>query len=328
MKPDAETREAAAHWLQRLPDRNIPEAEMSAWLRWYGADENNRRAFDDAQAFQARLRGMDERQREILRAAVPLPRIVAPRRRGRIALAACVTAALLGGGVWWTTGGMTERGHQMTVYTAPADRHQTVRLPDGSIMALRAGAIAHVSYTPEARRLEIVEGAAYFEVARDAQRLFTVRAGEVSVTAVGTAFSVAREADQLSITVTQGSVDVARAAVPKQRMHAGERATVAVNPVSEAQGALADKPAYGWQGDSIQFHNAPLSEVVAAVNEYAHAPIAIEDPRLMDLNYSGTVFRQRVDEWIAALPQVYPVRNVALDDGTVAVVSAGPPGPD
>jgi ferric-dicitrate binding protein FerR (iron transport regulator) len=48
----------------------------------------------------------------------------------------------------------------------------------------------------------------------------------------------------------------------------------------------------------------------------------IDDPRVADLTYSGTVFRDRVDEWTTALPEIFPIRTVTLSDGSVALVLA------
>ena len=75
-----------------------------------------------------------------------------------------------------------------------------------------------------------------------------------------------------------------------------------------------------WTNGQIQFVDAPLSQVVQTVSRYARGRVMIDDPRVADLSYSGTVFRDRVDEWATALPAIFPVRTVALSDGSVALV--------
>ncbi len=332
---DAERRESAFDWLQRLPDETEPGRDLQAWLQWYGSSEDNRLAFDEAQSFYLRLRNVTDRHRLMLRAgSIPARTASATRRTVLFAVAACAAVALAIG-VWWVVA-PASRTH---TYSAPTDQYRTVRLPDGSAMTLSARATASVSYAADSRVLEVLQGAAYFEVRRDARRPFIVRAGEISVTAVGTAFSVARDALGLSVTVTEGGVDVVRAvtqtdesassapsaasvsALPgRVRVRAGERTRLSFDDLNAAAHDLPGDVGHPWAGPSMQFFNAPLGEVIKAVNVYARAPIRIEDPRVTTLNYSGTVFRQRIDEWIAALPKIYPVRNVELDDGTSTVV--------
>jgi hypothetical protein len=49
-------------------------------------------------------------------------------------------------------------------------------------------------------------GEAFIKVHHDKARPFTVRAGAMSVTAVGTAFDVRREADRVTVTVEEGTI--------------------------------------------------------------------------------------------------------------------------
>lgn len=337
----AERREIAADWLLRLSDRNATEEDVQAWLQWYGASEHNRKAFDEAQSFYARVRGMSPAQRSTLAPSVePSARIVdrvsrshgfSIRKWASFAAAAGVAAVVLLVGIWGVrTAQLFEVTPQELAYAAPIDHYRTVRLADGSEMVLSARAVAKVAFTRNARALEILQGAVYFQVKHDASRPFIVRAGEVSVTALGTAFSVNRETDRLSVTVTEGSVNVVHGAGPNTadtgvRVATGGRALIPVGSKSLG-GALSGSTARGageqlpQAPSSMQFFNAPLGEVIAAINTQTEYRILIDDPRVTDLNFSGTVLRERIDEWVAALPQIYPVRLVPLQDGSVTLV--------
>jgi transmembrane sensor len=52
------------------------------------------------------------------------------------------------------------------------------------------------------------QGEAFFEVAKDPNRPFVVSAGSKRVVAVGTKFSVRRDADSVGVVVTEGKVRV------------------------------------------------------------------------------------------------------------------------
>ncbi len=81
-------------------------------------------------------------------------------------------------------------------------------LEDGSVVELNALTKLDVQYTPTERRVRLVRGEAYFIVAKNPQRPFRVSANQVTVQAVGTAFSVGLDPKELSVLVTEGKVRV------------------------------------------------------------------------------------------------------------------------
>jgi len=326
--------QAASDWLQRLDEPELPEEDLQAWLKWHGESDQNRQAFEEMQLLYRRLRDLPAEYRRELRQRIP----ISPTRRsqgwqGLWALAAALVLVIGGaGGTWWWQQGATGA---LVVYAAPHDQHRAVKLADGSTLVLAQDAIASVQYTRARRSLNIERGQAYFEVTHNPSRPFVVQAGAVRVTAVGTSFNVARADDQIAVTVTDGVVDVVRlpvvddkspvqssspaAAIEHQRVAMGQRIVFGIASSDSQQWKEA---AAAWRNGQIQFVNAPLREVVQAINRYALNPVVIDDPRVADLTFSGTVFRDHVDEWAAALSKIFPVRTVALNDGTLALVSS------
>jgi transmembrane sensor len=85
-----------------------------------------------------------------------------------------------------------------------------VRLRDGSIaLPLEAGStLALVREAPERVELSLGRGRARFDVVPKPERAFLVSAGDVTVTVLGTAFTVERVADRVGVTVERGTVRV------------------------------------------------------------------------------------------------------------------------
>ncbi len=81
-------------------------------------------------------------------------------------------------------------------------------MEDGSRITLNTDSQIRVDLTVKERRVELQQGEAFFEVAHDASRPFIVRAGNKRVIAVGTRFSVRREANDVRVVVTEGKVRV------------------------------------------------------------------------------------------------------------------------
>jgi transmembrane sensor len=92
----------------------------------------------------------------------------------------------------------------------PVDSKPILRLSDGSTaVPLDADTqIDLVEDRPNRVRLSLVRGRGRFQVTPQPKRAFLVRAGDVTVTVVGTVFTVERVADRVGVTVQRGTVRV------------------------------------------------------------------------------------------------------------------------
>lgn len=100
------------------------------------------------------------------------------------------------------------------VYSTGIGEQRSLTLADGSTIALNARSRVEVRYTEDRRSVELVEGQALFQVAKNPRRPFVVRAGDARVRAVGTAFDVWRGRSGTVVTVVEGRVAVGHAARP------------------------------------------------------------------------------------------------------------------
>ncbi len=220
---------------------------------------------------------------------------------------------------------------RLETFAASTERHRPITLDDGSLLVLNSNALVDVAYSRARRSLNVQRGEAYFEVKHNPKRPFVVEAGGIRVTAVGTAFNVHRESDKVTVTVTDGRVIVAEGDLPSEAtanvrtnqllLGVGQRATLPLPPAASISLVSALSARHEWESGRADFINSPLSEVLPIVNRYASSKLVIDDPRVADLTYSGTIFRDHVDEWSASLPQVYAVRKIPLDDGPYTLVS-------
>lgn len=104
--------------------------------------------------------------------------------------------------------------HRPTVYLLRNDSNGplTYLLPDSTLVTLhaRSSLVCEAGYNEQERRATL-QGEGYFQVRKDPQRPFSVRTGEVTVRALGTAFNIeAREQEtQIRVALTEGKVAVA-----------------------------------------------------------------------------------------------------------------------
>src|SRR5262249_55442924 len=85
-----------------------------------------------------------------------------------------------------------------------------VVLADGSKLTLNTSSAIHADFTGRERRVTLVRGEAYFDVAKDPTRPFIVTARSRNVIAVGTAFDVRLQDRQVKVTLVEGKVRVER----------------------------------------------------------------------------------------------------------------------
>jgi hypothetical protein len=107
------------------------------------------------------------------------------------------------------------------VFSQPGERYSTpvggmasLPLQDGSHVTLNTASRVRVELTAGERRIDLDQGEAFFEVAKDKNRPFVVRAGDKRVIAVGTKFSVLREDSDVRVVVTEGTVRVETIGAP------------------------------------------------------------------------------------------------------------------
>jgi transmembrane sensor len=94
-------------------------------------------------------------------------------------------------------------------YTTGVAQTRKVTLTDGSNVFLAADSAIDVDFEPSRRGVRLLSGEAYFEVAPDATRPFTVMADDVATTVLGTGFDVNMMADGVAVAVSHGRVAVA-----------------------------------------------------------------------------------------------------------------------
>lgn len=195
----------AADWVARL-DREGDSASVREELeRWLEEDRRHRGAFLRASAAWTMLD-----RAKVLRAPRPASRPAPARRMTRRTVmgvatgaAAAIAASAAGIGVV-----MLSEPRKETYRTALGELRR-IRLEDGSVMALNSQTAVEVMMGRDFRRLNLIEGEAWFQVAKDASRPFTVEGDGSSVRAVGTAFSVRRRpGGGADVVVTEGVVEL------------------------------------------------------------------------------------------------------------------------
>lgn len=287
----------ATEWVGRLEREGVDASVHAEHEAWLAVDERRRGAFFRAQAAwimldrAGALRGGDRAGH----GAATMPDDVAPsegtprsagpgswteavdRRNffGRLGLAASMAAGV--GGLFFL------RDRYAPIETALGEIRR-VPLEDGSLAAINTASRIGIDIRPEVRRIELVQGEAWFQVAKDINRPFVVEAGDVRARAVGTAFSVRRYDNGANVRVTEGVVEVWSVANPTQvqRVEADSSSFVANGalPLAPIVDGNENDRALAWRSGELVFDGDTLEAAVKEFNRYNAVQMIVVDPGL------------------------------------------------
>jgi transmembrane sensor len=320
--------EQASEWLLRMDNPARTEEDVNEWLRWCDEDSENLAAFE---AFQRDWRDLDalkvgaDANESLLEQETHRLLISRVRRRKLmvpLALAACLALVALA-----VILPPHERDpsipHQQVAAT---QTNRAATLPDGSRVILSAQTSINVDFNGSQRNLELSAGEAYFKVKHDRQHPFIVHAGDISVTAVGTAFDVRREPDGVTVTVEEGTVEIAGNVFAKKglpttwRAEAGYRLTYSSQGRTAKIASVDTSSALEWRGGELAYVWEPLGAVIEDLNRYSQHKVIINDPAIAELRFTGTVFTASLADWVKAVEQAYPVRADSTANGDIVLV--------
>jgi transmembrane sensor len=335
---------AAAQWIVRLQEAEPDDTAIADWIAWCEADPLNRLAFDAMAEVHELAGGIEPAEAP---AARPRPVQAPPRRRWPVWTPTAIAASLAVVAVLAVAGGSLVA--IPTTRPAPAERvsrletgpaaHQGVDLVDGSRVEIGGRTALSVRYTAQTRLIVADRGEMFFRVAHNRERPFVVEAGPVTVTAVGTAFSVEREQDSVSVAVTEGIVDVRVSPALKAearggsvemqpmllRVSAGQRIRFDRGELTQSAARVDPDLTASWRQGRLEFRDEPLRLVAARINRYSVRQIVITNPSIEDLRVTGVVYTDRIDSWLEGLQQVLPVKVSDQGEDQLAIAPATGP---
>ena len=339
--------------MNRRTSRRITTEATAAAVRIYSEDlkESERLAIaarcEEDPVFKARfveahqlLGALDEWRDELREDSAYRSISGRPRARGRrvrsIAASGIAASVLVLTAIFLTTSSrlFTEPDSEVPRYTTVVGEQRLVTLEDGSNISLNTDSQVLVEMTPAARRIVMDRGEAYFEVAPDPLRPFTVEVGGQAMTAYGTAFNLRRFGDGFTLALMDGRLALHRQGgeppLDPPWLDAkgdpggveqtigeglGLRAGTVVHFNAHTQTMrVRHEPGLGqrqhWRQGRLSFRDQPMSAVIAELSRYSEKPIRIHDARIGDTRVFATLQLDSIDGALATLENALPIRVV------------------
>lgn len=317
-------KDAAAEWILRQHSVDWSESDAAELQQWMRASTTNRVAYLRARATWEAAERLKVLGAGIAPGVVPSPEELTdsayfkrqPGQGERVAdrglhralamnwrLAATVLVTLCGCAIWYYG------SFSASEYSTAVGVTSTIPLPDGSRVTLNTNSEVRVAVSEAGRSVTLEQGEAFFEVAKDPNRPFVVRAGPERIVVLGTKFSVRRANDEVRVVVTEGRVwvngtQIAAGGVAHSKVARDRTAQLAVEQraLPEAEEMLS------WRSGFVVFHETLLKDAVAEFNRYNDKQIVIRDPRVAELKVSGNFKMTYLDAFINLLEDGFPVR--------------------
>jgi transmembrane sensor len=218
-------------------------------------------------------------------------------------------------------------GYHPGDYRTGIGEQRIVELEDHSRIVIDAETRLQVRFTGDTRSVRLLHGQAEFSVAKDPSRPFKVSAGDRTVVAVGTVFTVEYLGHRMHVAMVEGRVAVLRGEASRTDLTAGEELQVTddgrtlVTPKADLEAATA------WRDGKVIFRTTPLGEAADRMNRYSHLQLRIEDPGLAAQRISGVFEAGDTSGFVSALERYLPVTADSPDPDTIRLKSSSAAAP-
>lgn len=316
--------EQAAMWCLELAEGTLELEGRQSFDRWM-EDPANARAFDEAasvwglSAHALNAEPLLHLRQDALNRFNPPARGV---RRLRVVGAALAIVLF----VWGVFVPAAD-----TLSTDVGERRVTM-LEDGSRVALDARTRVMVRLEDDVRHLEMLEGRALFEVSKDVDRPFEVRAGDHLVVATGTAFSVEIIEEEVRVVLYEGSVEVralhraahaldtgrARPAPPLVLQPGYELTMPVTGLIREPMHRVDLERAAAWDDGQMVVDEERLELVAARMSRYSRTRLRMGDAKAAQLPISGVFNKGDMAALIEAVTALHPL-TATQEEGAIVL---------
>lgn len=317
--------EIAAGWVARQRSGVMTDQEARDLELWLSAEPTHREAFEHVESLWRLSAGLRTDPqimslRDAAMAAHP------PRRWRWMAGAAAAAAVVMAVGGW-----SLFSGPQQQVFSTGVGQTATVTLEDGTLVTLDTNTRLRARETGDSRLVRLDRGQAFFKVAKDPSRPFSVTAGDKTITALGTAFNVRLDRGRVEVILEEGKVKVAGVKPPPllapvtrtppvAEMAPGSR-LVAADSKNWRIAKVDVAEATSWRQGQLVFVRRPLGDVAAELNRYSEKKIVVQDDTLAAAPITGGFAVGDVNAFVEAV-ESYGLGYVASNSEQAVVLQA------
>ncbi len=203
---------------------------------------------------------------------------------------------------------------------SPAEKH-TLKVPrggeyklvleDGSRVWVNADSkLSYPSKFDAKERKVILEGEAYFDVAKDIDKPFIVSTDKMDITVLGTSFNVSAYPGKLvhSTTLVEGIVNVEEHAGHARTLKPGEQLSLFLDKAESRIAQVDTKVATDWIDGKYIFKNEDLERIMDQLSKWYALNYEFVSSNLKNVKYTGIAYKHRpLVEFLDAISFTRPI---------------------
>lgn len=314
--------EQAARWIVLRQSGELSADEEQKFFAWLDLSQDHRNAFEKVQRGWL-VSGLVAQEPDILsmRKKVQSRYAKGPYWvRGAIAasLALLVAPALLVFAKYQAPSPQTPTSQQafLTQFGQLAD----ITLADGSAVKLDSGTSMVTKELPSSRNVVLKSGRAFFKVAKNPNRPFTVVANGKTITALGTAFSVSIEGNDVVVTLVEGKVRVTDVGGTETSVDMTPgRQLIARKSQNWTLKTVDSSKEESWTTGKLTYMRDPLAKAIHDMNRYSKKKITFENDQIPQRNIVGVFDAGDVDSLVTALELNEIAKPVETSEDTIVL---------
>lgn len=297
----------AVEWLVELQSEDATEATRRGWQHWRDAHPDHERAWRRIEAVNGRLREVASP----VGAAVAHATLASRRSVKRRDAIKTLAVLLFAGGTAWVAEERSPWREWVADARTGVGERRTLRLGDGSTVALNTASAVDVHFSGGERRIRLLAGEILVATGSDGAaqtvRPFVVETAQGELHPLGTRFAVRQYDAATRLDVFEGAVcvDPRDGAGRSLRVDVGARVLFTGDHIGTP--TAADEAATAWIDGLIVASGMRLADLVAELDR--HRPGRLRcDPAVADLRVSGSYPLADIDRLLDTLRATLPVK--------------------
>lgn len=197
-------------------------------------------------------------------------------------------------------------------YKTATGKMQSFILEDGSKITLGAKSAIKLHFNAHIRKLELVQGDVYVDVAQDKSRPFIVQSKQADYKALGTRFIVHQNRENSSISMLHSTVQARAKAVNQlEYVHAGQKIQADADGFEDIQQITIQSTEFAWQHNQILADNLTLPDLLERLNRQHHVYFIYRASSLESFRVNGVINAQQdVEQTLSLIMAQYPQLSI------------------
>ncbi|RXK14511.1 siderophore-interacting protein [Halarcobacter mediterraneus] len=200
-------------------------------------------------------------------------------------------------------------------YITANTKELNIKLPDNSTIDLDVKTQIEVKYYNTKRTVTLNSGKAMFSIAKDKEKPFLIKTGNIVIEVLGTKFEVVHLNNIIKINVLEGLVKVSHIYNSYGKMETLIQLKKADTLSLDENGKFLNHEELinineiaNWKNDIIKFDKTTLKEASSLFERYSNKKMKFETYELSQLKISGKFSTLKYDTFLEAIELIYPIK--------------------